>query len=221
MALVRFQRVSKTYPEGDDFVQALDGASLSIREGEFIAVMGPSGSGKSTLLSVLGVLNTPSEGEVFIDETAVYSLPPERRADFRFTYLGFVFQSFQLIPYLNALENVMTPLSISKMASGRQREAAAEALRMVGLEGKENRLPNQISGGEIQRVAVARAVVNNPPVLLADEPTGNLDSKNAQEIMRLLEKLNDAGKTIVMVTHDEGMAGYADRTIRLEDGVVC
>lgn len=218
MALINFDRVSKVYAEGDDIVQALDTVSLEIKEGEFIAVMGPSGSGKSTLLSILGVLNTPTDGDVFVDGIAVYDLKPEKRADFRFEYLGFIFQSFQLVPYLTILENIMLPLSISKVSGTEQVERAEDVLERVDLLDKVNRLPNQISGGEGQRVAVARAIINEPPILLADEPTGNLDTKNGREIMELLTDLNNNGQTIVMVTHDKSMAKYADRTINLIDG---
>ncbi|MFH1834862.1 MAG: ABC transporter ATP-binding protein [Methanobacteriota archaeon] len=218
MSLIRFENVSKTYQEGDDIVQALDSASLSINEGDFIAIMGPSGCGKSTLLSILGVLNKPTGGEVFIDDIAVYDLPSERQADFRFEYLGFVFQSFQLVPYLTTIENVMIPLSISGTPESKQRQMAGDVLARVNLSNKEKRLPNQISGGEGQRVAVARAIVNNPPILLADEPTGNLDSKHGTEIMQLLEDLNREGQTIVMVTHDKTMAQYAHKLIELSDG---
>jgi len=218
MNLIIFDSVSKVYPEGDDIVQALDGASLSINEGEFISVMGPSGSGKSTLLSILGILNSPTNGDVVIDGINVYDLDTERQADFRFEYLGFVFQSFQLIPYLTVLENVMLPLSISPLSRQQQKEAALKVLELVGLQGKSDRLPSNISGGESQRVAVARAIVNKPPILLADEPTGNLDSHNGAEVMALLKELNEGGQTIVMVTHDEKMADYTHRMIRLADG---
>lgn len=220
MELIEFTGVSKCYEEGDDIVQALDNASLTIREGDFVAVMGPSGSGKSTLLSVLGVLNTPTGGDVFIDDIAVYDLKAERQADFRFEYLGFVFQSFQLVPYLTALENVMLPLSITPLSRREQEDKAFDVLSKVGLSDKATRLPSKISGGEGQRVAVARAIVNSPPILLADEPTGNLDTKNGMEIMDLLKSLNEAGQTIVMVTHDKSMAEYAHRTINLKDGRV-
>lgn len=220
MSLIKFNGVSKVYEEGDDIVQALDDASFEINEGNFVAIMGPSGSGKSTLLTLLGILNTPTDGDVFIDDIAVYDLKPERQADFRSEYLGFVFQAFQLIPYLTAMENVMLPLSITKMSNKEQEKRAKGALERVGLADKINRLPNQISGGETQRVAISRAIVNEPPVLLADEPTGNLDSKNATEVMNLLKELNDEGETIIMVTHDKKTAEYADYTIELKDGQI-
>lgn len=218
MSLIKFDKVSKVYEEGDDIVQALDSVSFEIDEGNSIAIMGPSGGGKSTLLTILGVLNTPTNGDVFIDDVAVYDLKLEKQADFRSEYIGFVFQVFQLIPYLTAIENVMLPVSITKMSNKEQEKKAKEILEKVGMSDKINRLPTQISGGEIQRVAIARAVVNEPPILLADEPTGNLDSKNAREVMNLLKKLNDEGRTIVMVTHDKNTAEYADYTIELKDG---
>ncbi|MBD3262742.1 MAG: ATP-binding cassette domain-containing protein [Candidatus Altiarchaeales archaeon] len=220
MELIKAEGISKVYVEGDDFVQALDDVSLNIGEGSFTAFMGPSGCGKSTLLSILGALNTPTGGDVFIDGIAVYDLSAEKRSDFRFEYLGFVFQSFQLIPYLTAEENLCLPLSITAMSGAQQKKKAKEVLSKVGLEGKGNRLPNQISGGEAQRVAIARAIINNPPILLADEPTGNLDTKNGGEIMNLLRELNEGGQTIVMVTHDKSMTEYADNLVCLRDGRV-
>ena len=220
MSLIKFNGVSKVYEEGDDIVQALDDASFEINEGNFVAIMGPSGSGKSTLLTLLGILNTPTDGDIFIDDIAVYDLKPERQADFRSEYLGFVFQAFQLIPYLTAMENVMLPLSITSMSNKEQEKRAKGALERVGLADKINRLPNQISGGETQRVAISRAIVNEPPILLADEPTGNLDSKNATEVMDLLKELNDEGETIIMVTHDKKTAEYADYLIELKDGQI-
>jgi len=220
MSLIKFNGVSKVYEEGDDIVQALDSADFEIDEGNFVAIMGPSGSGKSTMLTLLGILNTPTNGDVFIDDIAVYDLKPEKQADFRSEYLGFVFQAFQLIPYLTAMENVMLPLSITKMSNKEQEKRAKGALERVGLADKINRLPNQISGGETQRVAISRAIVNEPLILLADEPTGNLDSKNATEVMNLLKELNDEGETIIMVTHDKKTAEYADYTIELKDGQI-
>jgi len=220
MRLIELSQVSKVYAEGDDFVQALDSVDLNIGEGDFLSIMGPSGCGKSTLLSILGVLNRPTDGDVFVDGVAVYDLKQEKQADFRFEYLGFVFQSFQLVPYLTVLENVMIPFSIASIPEKKKKEMAVEVLEKVNLADKLNRLPNQISGGEGQRVAVARAIVNNPPILLADEPTGNLDSKHGSEIMELLEKLNQDGQTIVMVTHDKTMAQYAHKIINLADGKV-
>ncbi|MFH1722800.1 MAG: ABC transporter ATP-binding protein [Candidatus Altiarchaeota archaeon] len=218
MQLITFENVSKAYYVGEARVDALKGADLSIRDGEFVAIMGPSGSGKSTLLTMLGVLNTPSSGKVTIDGIDVYKLPLERQADFRSEYIGFVFQAFQLIPYLTALENVMLPHAITKISSKEQKAKAQEVLGKVELHGKFDRLPSQLSGGEAQRVAVARALVNEPPIILTDEPTGNLDSKNAQGVMALLKAINKEGKTVIMVTHDRKTAEMADRIIELKDG---
>jgi putative ABC transport system ATP-binding protein len=221
MSLIELKNVTKVYEEGDDIVHALDNVSIKIKDGEFIAIMGPSGSGKSTLLSILGGLNTPTDGETIIDEIAIYDLTLEKLADFRSEYLGFIFQSHQLIPYLTALENVMLPLSIIKeMKNFEQKKKAIEVLEKVGLSDKINRLPNQLSGGEQERVAIARAIVNEPPIILADEPTGNLDSKLGNEIMKLLKMLNDDGITIIMVTHDASMASYANGILKIEDGKI-
>ncbi len=220
MSLIKFVNVSKSYQEGEEIVRAIDNISFEIKEGDFAAIMGPSGSGKSTLLSLLGVLNTPTGGEVFIDDISVYKLKTEKQADFRSEYLGFVFQAFQLIPYLTAIENVMLPLSIKKISNREQEEKAEKVLEMVGMGNKINRLPDKLSGGEIQRIAVARAIVNEPPILLADEPTGNLDSKNTSGVVDLLKTLNSKGKTVIMVTHDKSIAENADYIIRIKDGKI-
>jgi putative ABC transport system ATP-binding protein len=220
MALIEIKNVKKQYTSGDDVVEALRGVDISIETGEFITIMGQSGSGKSTLLSVLGGMNHPTSGEVEMAGVKLYRLPGERLADFRAQNLGFVFQSFNLISYLTASENVMLPLAIVKMSTPVKRAAARQALERVGLGGKLDRLPNQLSGGEQERVAIARAIVNNPHILLADEPTGNLDSKTSEEVMALFRELNDAGQTVVMVTHNPGNGAYSDRTIHLKDGVV-
>jgi putative ABC transport system ATP-binding protein len=192
--------------------------NISIESGEFITIMGQSGSGKSTLLSVLGGMNHPTSGEVEMAGVKLYELPGEKLADFRAQNLGFVFQSFHLIPYLTAIENVMLPLAIVTMKNAQKRAAAKSALERVGLGAKLERLPNQLSGGEQERVAIARAIVNNPRILLADEPTGNLDSSTSEEVMALFRELNDAGQTVVMVTHNPENGRYADRTITLKDG---
>lgn len=220
MALIEMKNVMKHYSSGDEVVEALRGVDISIEAGEFITVMGQSGSGKSTLLSVLGGMNHPTTGEVEMAGVKLYQLPGEKLADFRAQNLGFVFQSFNLISYLTAIENVMLPLAIVKSATAVKRTSARQALERVGLGGKLDRLPNQLSGGEQERVAIARAIVNNPHILLADEPTGNLDSKTSQEVMALFRELNAAGQTIVMVTHNPDNGRYADRTIHLRDGMV-
>ncbi len=220
MALIEIKNVKKHYTSGDDVVEALRGVDISIKAGEFITIMGQSGSGKSTLLSVLGGMNHPTFGDVEMAGEKVYQLSGEKLADFRAQNLGFVFQSFHLIPYLTAIENVMLPLAIVKMSTAAKKSAARSALERVGLGAKLDRLPNQLSGGEQERVAIARAIVNNPHILLADEPTGNLDSKTSEEVMALFRELNDAGQTVVMVTHNQENGAYSDRTITLKDGMV-
>lgn len=218
MGLIKAHGLTKEYRSGEDIVKALDDVHFKVKAEEFLALMGPSGSGKSTLLSILGGLNVPTDGRLEIDEIDVYDLTLERLADFRSEYMGFVFQSFQLIPYLTAVENVMLPLSITRISSSDQKKKAIETLKRVGLAGKENRLPNQLSGGEQERVAIARAVVNDPPIILADEPTGNLDSKTGEGIMQLFKELNEEGQTIMMVTHDPNLAKRAERILKISDG---
>lgn len=220
MSFVCAQQLVKQYGRGESCVTAISDMSFEIEAGEFVAIMGESGAGKSTLLAVLGAINEPTGGSLVVDDIDVYRLKPEQRADFRREYLGFVFQSFHLVPYLTVLENVMLPLAVVNAGRKAKRKMAAEALEQVGLLDKAARLPNQISGGEKERVAVARAVVNKPPVLLADEPTGNLDSGNSKEIMNLLKSLNQAGTTIVMVTHSNDCARYARRTLQVSDGTI-
>lgn len=218
MSFIQIQQLKKIYDTGREQVHALDGVSFEIAQGEFVGVMGPSGSGKSTLLSVLGGLSHPTEGKVTVDGIDVYALSVEQCADFRREYLGFVFQSFQLLPYLTILENVMLPLSITERSSRDQGSMAITILERVGLRSKAFRLPDELSGGEQQRVAIARALVNQPPIILADEPTGNLDSATSEEIMRLLQDLNGEGHTVIMVTHNPENLRYANRCIHLRDG---
>ena len=220
MGLIELNNLSKNYNSGEECVMALADAHLNIERGEFISVMGPSGSGKSTLLTILGGLNHPTKGDVVVDEIPIYKLSLEKLADFRREYLGFIFQSFQLIPYLTVIENVMLPLSITKRSNREQAKMADEILERIGLRGKERRLPDQLSGGEQERVAIARALVNSPPILMADEPTGNLDSKTGKEIMDLFKTLNEEGQTIVMVTHNPENMAFSTRTIFLKDGRV-
>ena len=220
MSLIEIRKLSKTYNGGEEKVQALVDVDLEIERGEFISVMGPSGSGKSTLLTILGGLNHPTEGELVVDEIPIYKLPLEKLADFRREYLGFIFQSFQLIPYLTVIENVMLPLSITEKSKREQLKLAEAILEKIGLKGKARRLPDQLSGGEQERVAIARALVNSPPILMADEPTGNLDSKTGTEIMNLFKTLNGEGQTIIMVTHNPENTAYSTRTIFLKDGRV-
>ncbi len=218
MALIELQNVVKSYNSAGVPVQALKGANLSIEEGEMLAIMGPSGSGKSTMLTILGAMNPPSSGQVLVDGIDVYAMSSEKRADFRHEYLGFIFQQQHLVPYLTALENVMLPLAISKRGQKDQEEMAEAALSRVGLGDKIHRLPNQLSGGEQERVAIARAVVNEPPIILADEPTGCLDTQTGCEVMDLLRRLNAEGLTVLVVTHNPDNTQYVDRTVRLKDG---
>ncbi len=220
MSYIQADNLIKLYGAGDSTVAAVRGMSFEIDSGEFVGIMGESGSGKSTLLSLMGALNTPTSGGYFVDDIDVYKLSHDKRADFRREFLGFVFQSFQLVTYLSVMENVMLPLVTKKM-SGREKRAMAEtALKRVDLAGKGHRLPNQISGGEQERVAVARAIVNEPPILLADEPTGNLDTKTSAGLMQLLQELNVQGMTIVMVTHSPECASFASRIMSVSDGLI-
>ena len=216
--LIEIQGLKKTYQSGDTKVDAIKHMEFFIDDEEFIAIMGQSGSGKSTLLSIMGALNHPTQGKVLVDSLDLYSLSGEQRADFRSEYIGFIFQSFQLIPYLTVLENVKLPMAVTGQKKKIKNQMALEVIQRVGLETKAHRLPDQLSGGEQERVAIARALVNKPPIILADEPTGNLDSKTANEIMMLLQSLNDEGHTIIVVTHNSEMGAYATRSIKVQDG---
>ena len=220
MSLITISKLTRHYTSGNETVEALRGIDMRVEAGEFVAIMGQSGSGKSTLLSVLGGMNHPTSGDVEMAGVRLYELPGEQLADFRAATLGFVFQSFHLIPYLTAAENVMLPLAIVSMKAAEKRSRAADALQQVGLGAKLDRLPNQLSGGEQERVAIARAIVNQPQILLADEPTGNLDSATSDVVMELFGTLHRAGQTIIMVTHNPDNGRFADRTIRLRDGRV-
>jgi putative ABC transport system ATP-binding protein len=218
MSYIVAQDLVKKYGKGEATVTAVSDISFQIESGEFIGVMGESGAGKSTLLSIMGAMNAPTSGQFVVDDIDVYSLAQEKQADFRREFLGFIFQSFHLVPYLTVFENVMLPLTIIKASRKHKRTLVEHALSQVGLLDKADRLPSQISGGEKERVAIARAVVNEPPVLLADEPTGNLDSKTSAEIMKLLQRLNADGMTIIMVTHSSECAQYARRLMQVADG---
>lgn len=220
MSLIIADRLTKTYDDGESVVTAINNISFTIDKEEFVAVMGESGAGKSTLLDVIGSMNKPTSGNLWVDDIDVYKLTSEKRADFRREYLGFVFQSYYLVSYLTVLENVMLPLTTTRLSSKSKRDMARAALEWVGLERKESRMPEQISGGEKERVAIARAIVNNPPILLADEPTGNLDSKTSGEIIELLGRLNHEGMTIIMVTHSHECARSAQRRLTISDGVL-
>ena len=216
--LIEVRQVGKDYQSGESTVQAIKEMSLYIDDGEFVSIMGQSGSGKSTLLSILGGLNHPTRGRMLLDSLDIYELSSEQRADLRSEYIGVIFQSFQLIPYLTVLENVKLPMAITGKKAKIQDKMARDVLNRVGLANKADRLPDQLSGGEQERVAIARAIVNKPPILLADEPTGNLDSKTANEIMTLLKELNKEGQTIIMVTHNPEACKHSSRTIMVKDG---
>jgi putative ABC transport system ATP-binding protein len=218
--MIELHRVSKVYNSAGAPVVALREVNLKIAEGEFVALMGPSGSGKSTLLTVVGGMNSPTSGRVLVDGIDVYSLSTEQQADFRHEYIGFVFQQLQLLPYLTALENVLLAMAIAPIPRSEKMARAYQVLARVGLSGKERRLPSQLSGGEQGRVAVARALVNHPPILLADEPTGSLDRATGAQVLSLLRDLNRAGQTVVMVTHDPQAAAFAGRVVNILDGQI-
>jgi putative ABC transport system ATP-binding protein len=220
MSLVELTKIEKAYMGGAAPVAALRGVDLAIDEGSFVALTGRSGSGKSTLLSIVGAMTPPTTGRVIVDGIDVYGLGAERRADFRREYLGFVFQQLYLMPYLSALANVMLPLAATLVGERQQQELARAALHDVGLGDKAHRLPRDLSGGEQQRVAIARALVNRPPIILADEPTGCLDSQTGQSIIDLFTTLTRRGLTIFMVTHDAQSAARADRVLTIQDGVL-
>ena len=218
MSYITANKLVKEFGNGDARVAAVQGIDLSIEQAGFISIMGESGAGKSTLLSMLGGLLSPSRGEILIEDINIYSLKRDKLADFRREFMGFIFQSFQLVPYLNVVENVQLPLAVTHHSQANKKALAMSALERVGLQDKGHRLPNQLSGGEQERVAIARAVVNEPPILFADEPTGNLDSRNSADVMNLLKRLNADGQTIVMVTHSRHNAEYGDRIIEVADG---
>ena len=218
MSYIQVIQAGKDFGDGEAKVTAVRKIDLSIEQGSFISIMGESGSGKSTLLAMLGGLLSPTRGQIIIEDIDLYSLSRNKLADFRREFMGFIFQSFQLVPYLNVLENVQLPLAVTHHAEEDQKALALSALEKVGLKEKAHRLPNQISGGEQERVAIARAVVNEPPILFADEPTGNLDSRNSSEVMKLLTRLNSEGQTIVMVTHSRKNAEYGQRIVEVADG---
>ena len=218
MEIIQLQGITKIYRTTEVETVALENVNLEVKEGEFISVMGPSGCGKSTLLNLMGLLDSPNEGKVIIDNTETTHMKDGRMAEFRNKTLGFVFQSFHLINSLNVLDNVELPLLYRKSSAKSRREMAKEVLEKVGLSHRLKHFPTQLSGGQCQRVAIARAIIGNPKILLADEPTGNLDSKMGSEIMELLFRLNSEGTTIVMVTHDEHIAESTKRIIRFFDG---
>ncbi|NLP08778.1 ABC transporter ATP-binding protein [bacterium] len=218
--LIQLVNLSKVYDIGAVRVEALRSINLSIERNEYVAIMGPSGSGKSTLMNVLGCLDTPTDGEYLLNNNRVSEMDDDQLAEIRNREIGFVFQTFNLLPRANALHNVELPLIYNGTPTQQRRQLAKEALAKVGLEDRMHHKPNELSGGQRQRVAIARALVNNPSIILADEPTGNLDSKTGDEIMEIFETLHDQGNTIILVTHEEYIAEHSDRIIRLRDGLI-
>jgi len=222
MALIALEQLRKTYHMGEEVVHALDGVTLQIQEREFVSILGPSGSGKSTLMHMLGFMDQPSGGRMLFDNDDVTNIGVTRRAWYRANRIGFVFQAFNLLPRLSVLDNVMLPVCYSRLKENKEGAPARalEALDRVGLSHRAKHLPSQLSGGERQRVAIARALINRPRLILADEPTGNLDSKNVDRILALFGALKNEGQTIIMVTHDLYVSSYSERVISMRDGQV-
>ena len=220
MFVIDIKDISKTYVMGEQMVRALRGVSLQIAKGEYVALMGPSGSGKSTLMNMLGCLDTPSSGTYILNGADVSRMADDELAGIRNKEIGFVFQTFNLIPRISSLDNVALPLVYAGFSGSKRRARAQEVLESVGLGTRVHHKPNELSGGQRQRVAVARALVNSPSIILADEPTGNLDSKTSIEIMALFEEIHKKGNTVILVTHEPDIAAHAHRIIRLRDGVI-
>lgn len=218
--LIKLKNISKVYKNNFIETKALDNISLTIKKGEFVAIMGPSGSGKSTLLHILGLLDKPTSGQYFFQEKLVSRLTEDELADFRNKEIGFVFQAYNLLPRITALKNVALPLVYAEVGKKEREKIALEKLKEVGLEDKIFHFPNQLSGGQQQRVAIARALVNNPSIILADEPTGNLASSQAYEIMNIFKQLHKKGKTIVLITHEKDIALFAQRIVKIKDGKI-
>lgn len=218
--VIRLKEIVKNYQVGTQVVRALRKVSLDIQKGEYVAIMGASGSGKSTMMNIIGCLDTPTSGNYQLNGKDVHLMDDDRLAEIRNTEIGFVFQTFNLLPRYSALENVMLPLVYAGIGKARREEVATAQLINVGLEDRMEHRPNELSGGQRQRVAVARALVNTPSILLADEPTGNLDSKTSEEIMKLFAQIHAKGNTIILVTHEEDIARHAYRIIKLKDGVI-
>jgi putative ABC transport system ATP-binding protein len=219
-ALLELKGIAKRYVIGSEMVNALRKIDLSIFKGEYVALMGPSGSGKSTLMNIIGCLDTPTEGTYFLNDKKVSQMTDNELADIRNKEIGFIFQTFNLVPRSNALDNVALPLVYAGFSKAERNERATKALTDVGLKDRMTHKPNELSGGQRQRVAVARALVNNPSIILADEPTGNLDSKTSEEIMALFEDIHKKGNTIIVVTHEEDIARHAHRIVRIKDGMI-
>lgn len=220
MNIIETKNISRRYVMGEEIIDALKDISITVKKGEYVAFMGPSGSGKSTLMNIIGCLDTPSTGTYVLNGHDVSEMTENELAEIRNKEIGFVFQTFNLLPRQTSLENVALPLIYAGYSKSDRTEIAMKALKGVGLENRASHKPNELSGGQRQRVAVARALVNNPSILLADEPTGNLDTKTSYEIMDLFDQLHKKGNTIVVVTHEDDIAKYAHRIIRLRDGVV-
>lgn len=222
-SVIELENIKKTYDLGKVQIEALRGITFSVEKGDFVAIMGPSGSGKTTLMNIIGLLDTPTSGGYLLDGKSVAEKNAKELAHIRNSKIGFIFQLFNLLPKYSALNNVMLPLSYSveKISHQMKKEKSITMLEEVGLSHRIGHNPNEISGGEQQRIAIARALVNDPSLILADEPTGNLDTKTGLEIMGILDGLNKKGKTIIMVTHEEEIAEYAKKTIRLKDGKIC
>ena len=218
--IIDCRKICRDFPIGDSYVQILKNVDLQVEEGEYVAIMGPSGSGKSTLMNILGCLDTPTSGELFLDGVDVGKCTDDELSDLRLYKLGFVFQNYQLLARQTALENVELPLTYAKVPRDERRERAFEALKKVGLEDRVNHEPSRLSGGQKQRVAIARAIVNNPKLILADEPTGALDSTSGKQIMDLFHSLNEEGMSILMITHDIDIAAHAKRIAIIRDGVL-
>lgn len=218
--IIYMKQVKKSYQTGKVTFEALHGIDVRIDSGDFVAVVGPSGSGKSTLMNIMGCLDVPTSGVYKLEEQVVNSLSSNQLADIRNRKIGFVFQAFNLLPYATAFENVEIPMLFARISSRKRRERVLELLARVGLAEKRNNKPTEMSGGEMQRVAIARALANEPDIILADEPTGNLDSKSGGAIVQIFEELHDAGKTIVMITHDQAIAHRAQRVVKLKDGTI-